>query len=244
MGIVRLQLERLRVHMFGLPILRGIDLEIDEGETYGIVGRNGAGKTTTMRSIMGLIDIHDGRVLIDGEDVTRVDGHHRAKTGVGYVPEDRRLITGMTAEENVLLPAWVNGVEGHEKRLRQIYEILPEAKEFAARPALSLSGGQQKMVALARAMMTGRRLLLLDEPFEGLAAALSHRVATAVKAMQEREGVAVLIAESDLKLAQLLADRVVTLERGEFVEQRQSGPTAAATAATETEETEQTEETT
>jgi branched-chain amino acid transport system ATP-binding protein len=217
--------------MFGLPILRGIDLEIGEGETYGIVGRNGAGKTTTMRSIMGLIDIHDGRVLIDSEDVTRVDGHHRAKAGVGYVPEDRRLITGMTAKENILLPAWVNDVKDHEKRLRQIYEILPEAEEFAARPALSLSGGQQKMVALARAMMTGRRLLLLDEPFEGLAAALSHRVANAVKAMQEREGVAVLIAESDLKLAQLLADRVATLERGEFVEHQEVSPTE------ETEET-------
>lgn len=219
--------------MFGLPILRGIDLEIGEGETCGIVGRNGAGKTTTMRSIMGLVDIHDGRVLIDGEDVTHVDGHHRAKSGAGYVPEDRRLISGMTAEENILLPAWVNDVAEPEKRLRQIYEIIPEAAEFAKRPALSLSGGQQKIVALARAMMTGRRLLLLDEPFEGLAAALSHRVASAVKEMQEREGVAVLIAESDLKLAQLLAGRVVTLERGEFAEQEVPPPVSGTTQTEE-----------
>jgi branched-chain amino acid transport system ATP-binding protein len=222
MGMMRLELDHLQVHLFGIPVLRGISLQIAEGETCGIVGRNGAGKTTTMRSIMGLCEIQEGRILIDGENVTGMKGHERAAMGVGYVPEDRRLIPGLTAEENVLLPAWVNRVDEARSRLARLYEVIPEAADFADRPAMALSGGQQKMVALARAMMTGHRLLLLDEPFEGLAGALAHRVATAVREMQAQEGIAVLVAESDLKLAKLLAERVVTLERGELVDDRES----------------------
>jgi branched-chain amino acid transport system ATP-binding protein len=138
--------------------------------------------------------------------------------GIGYMPEDRRLVPGLSVRDNILLPAMVNDVKDYEERLTLIFEVIPELKEFLLRPALALSGGQQKMVALARAMITGSRLLILDEPLEGLAPAWSQRVTAAVRLLQAEQGVAMLVAESQNELAALFTSDLVHIERGEVVQ--------------------------
>ncbi|MDI3515551.1 MAG: branched-chain amino acid transport system ATP-binding protein, partial [Rhodocyclaceae bacterium] len=167
-----LKIEALNVSIDRTPILRDVVMEVPEGAMVGLIGRNGAGKTTLMRSIMGLLPVDSGAVRIHGEDMTAVPGYRRAGLGVSYLPEDRRLIPELTVEENILMPAWANGLKDAAQRLQWIYGLMPEVRDFRDRRALQLSGGQQKLVALARALMPGRRLLLLDEPFEGVAPVL------------------------------------------------------------------------
>jgi branched-chain amino acid transport system ATP-binding protein len=183
----------------------------------GLIGRNGAGKTTLMRSIMGLIRPTAGRININGADVTAVPGYRRADMGVGYMPEDRRLIPELLVEENVMIPAWANGIEDAAARLERIYELMPEVKGFAERRALQLSGGQQKLVAFARALMTGEHLILLDEPFEGIAPALSRRLAEVLDDLKS-EGVSVLLSESDYTHSAALVEKLFVIERGVLVE--------------------------
>jgi len=142
-----------------------------------------------------------------------VPTHARARLGIGYMPEDRRLILDLTVEENVLVPAWAASLPDAPERLRKIYEYIPEMTELAPRKGLQLSGGQQKLAALARALMCGTRLLLLDEPFEGVAPALAQRLAEVV-ANLKREGMSVMLSESDLQHSERLVDRVVTIDRG------------------------------
>ena len=154
----------LDVDINGTPILRDIGLEIKAGEIVGLIGRNGAGKTTFLRSLMGLLPIRGGKLIFEGDGIESLPGYRRAHMGIGYMPEDRRLVPEMTAEENILVPVWSTNIQGHEDRLAWIYEIIPECKVFRSMAATSLSGWQQNLVALARALMVGLRLLLLDEP--------------------------------------------------------------------------------
>lgn len=211
-----LQLEGVRVNIKEFEILRGVSLAVPPGRIVGLVGRNGAGKTTTLKSIMGLVPVRSGIIRLDGQDLVRTPAHKRARQGIGYVPEDRRLIGTLTVEENILLPAWAMGLNGHAEILDLIYRLMPEVKELAGRRATLLSGGQQKMVALARSLVSGTKLLLLDEPFEGLAPALSQKLGGVIQALQQ-EGLAVLVAESDLKLVSHLAETIYTIERGEIL---------------------------
>ncbi|GBD08559.1 High-affinity branched-chain amino acid transport ATP-binding protein LivF [Candidatus Thermoflexus japonica] len=216
-----LELENVHVSLRGFPILRGVSLEVPAGRIIGLVGRNGAGKTTTLRAIMGLAPVRSGAIRFAGEDLTRLPAHRRAGLGIGYVPEDRRLIGPLTVEENLLLPAWAIGMREAPDRLRWIYRLMPEVQELAGRRAAQLSGGQQKMVALARALMAGSRLLLLDEPFEGLSPALALRIGEILQVLRS-EGLGVLLAESDLHRVSALAERVYTIERGEIVQENAS----------------------
>lgn len=208
-----LEIRGLNVSIEHTPILRDVAMEVPVGAMVGLIGRNGAGKTTLMRSIMGLLAVDDGTIRIDGEDMTAVAGYKRAAHGVSYLPEDRRLIPQLTVEENILMPAWANGLKDAAQRLQWIYGLMPEVKEFRERRALQLSGGQQKLVALARALMPGRRLLLLDEPFEGVAPVLSRRL-TEVIATLRSEGLSVVLSESDDVHSADLVDRSYRIERG------------------------------
>jgi branched-chain amino acid transport system ATP-binding protein len=202
----------LRVSIQSVEVLRGLSLAVAPGEMIGLVGRNGAGKTTTLRAVMGLLPA-EGGIRFAGVDLTRQPTHGRAGLGIGYMPEDRRLVPLLSVEENILLPSWATRDRDGAARLAFVYGLMPEVAAMRARKALLLSGGQQKLVALARALMAGRRLLLLDEPFEGVAPALSQRLAEVIAALKGTE-LGVLIAQSDLNHSAKLVDREYLIERG------------------------------
>lgn len=208
-----LELSNVSASIQGTEILRDVNLKVGKGEMIGLIGRNGAGKTTLNRTIMGIQPVSKGTVTIDGQDMTKVGAHERAKLKVGFMPEDRRLIPALSVEENILLPAWANDIKEAEARLAWIYELMPEVEGFAGRKALQLSGGQQKLVALARALMSGVHILLLDEPFEGVAPALSRRLLEVIKTLKD-EGLSVLLSESDYTHSADLVDKVYLIERG------------------------------
>jgi branched-chain amino acid transport system ATP-binding protein len=208
-----LQIEALRVELQATEVLRGISLALAPGEMIGLLGRNGAGKTTTLRAVMGLVAASGGRITCAGEDLIALPTHRRASRGIGYMPEDRRLVPQLSVEENVLLPSWVTRGIDARARLDFVYDLMPEVAAMRGRKALVLSGGQQKLVALARALTAGTRLLLLDEPFEGVAPALSRRLAEVIGALRGKD-VAVLIAQSDLNHTMSLLDREYRIERG------------------------------
>ena len=209
-----LKIDALDVSIKSVRILRKVRLEVPQGKLAGLIGRNGAGKTTLMRTIMGLVAPSNGTIELEGKPLREVPAHLRARLGVGYMPEDRRIIPQLTVEENVLLPAWAGKARGWEARLQRIYQMIPEVEALRERKGLQLSGGQQKLVALARALMTGTRLLLLDEPFEGVAPVLAHRLAEVV-ALMRNEGVSVILSESDLSHSRKLLDVVFHIDRGE-----------------------------
>jgi branched-chain amino acid transport system ATP-binding protein len=198
-----------------VPILHEIGLSLEEGEMCGLIGRNGAGKTTFMRALMGLVPA-SGKVELGDLDLMAVPPHRRPHLGLGYMPEDRRLVPDFTVEENLMLPAWSMGVAGASGRLDWIVSLMPEIERFRFARANQLSGGQQKMVALGRALMAGTRLLLLDEPFEGLAPALARRLAEVLSTLKQ-QGVSVLLAESNETHVADLLDRVFHIERGRVV---------------------------
>jgi branched-chain amino acid transport system ATP-binding protein len=216
-----LEIEGLSVAIAGAQVLNNVALTAPEGAFAGLIGRNGAGKTTLMRAIMGLLPIKSGSIRIFGQDLTALPAQARAGLGVGYMPEDRRLVPELTVEENILVPAWAMRDAQAEKRLGLAYEILPEVRELAARRASQLSGGQQKLAALARALVSGRKLLLLDEPFEGVAPALAQRIVAAVSALRAG-GAAVLLSESDYVHSSELVDRLYVIERGVVTSREQS----------------------
>jgi branched-chain amino acid transport system ATP-binding protein len=212
-----LAVRSLHVAIDSVVALRGLSLEVPSGRMVGLVGRNGAGKTTLMRSLMGHLAPSRGSVELDGRDLLALPAHARAGLGIGYMPEDRGLVPELTVEENILVPLWVNRALVESERLALVYRVLPELVEMRGRRALLLSGGQQKLVALARALATGTRLLLLDEPFEGVAPALSRRLAEAIASLKGSD-VSVLLAQSDLNHARRLVDAEYVIERGANVQ--------------------------
>lgn len=208
-----LSLEGVFVSIGPVAILRGVDLDIRSGEFAGLIGRNGAGKTTLLRTIMGLLPSASGRLDFESRPLAGLPTHRRAGLGIGYMPEDRRLVPGLSAEENMLVPAWAAGTEHAQSQLERIYELIPELTALRARRALQLSGGQQKLVALGRALMAGRKLLLLDEPFEGVAPVLARRLAEVIAGLRKL-GLSVILSESSMTHAHGLLDRVFTIDRG------------------------------
>ena len=150
---------------------------------------------------------------LNGEEVSRLPAYQRTRLGIGYMPEDRRLIPDLTVQENLLVPAWAARVADTPGRLEKVYRLIPEIRGFAPRKGSQLSGGQQKLVALGRALMCGTRLLLLDEPFEGVAPALAHRLVEVVGALK-KEGMSMIVSESDLQHSERMVDRLLVIDRG------------------------------
>jgi len=212
-----LHIDALDVSIESVGILRGVNLAVGSGRFAGLIGRNGAGKTTLMRSIMGILPWRAGGIAFDGKPLAGVPVHVRAQLGIGYMPEDRRLIPELTVAENVLLPAWSTHAADADARLQRVYNMIPEVGNFAGRKALQLSGGQQKLVALARALMCGDKLLLLDEPFEGVAPVLARRLADVIADLK-RAGLTVILSASSLTHVRELLDDVFQIDRGVVIE--------------------------
>jgi branched-chain amino acid transport system ATP-binding protein len=208
------RLEGLDVAIGAVSILRNVNLELPSSEFTGLIGRNGAGKTTLLRAIMGVLKARNGSIHFDGATLDTMPTHVRARAGIGYMPEDRRLVPNLTVEENVLMPAWAAGLPDVSARLARVYEMIPEVEAFAGRKAMQLSGGQQKLAALARALMCGSRVLLLDEPFEGVAPVLARRLAEVIAGLKE-EGLSILLTESDLSHSRPMLDSLYIIDRGE-----------------------------
>ena len=196
--------------------LKGFSLEIKKGEMVALIGRNGAGKTTLLKSIMGVNKLTKGSIFFENLNLDNFASHSRAALGFGYMPEDRGLIPELTVEENILLPSWtLKQLDGNE-RLSLVYKIMPELKEMSDRKALLLSGGQQKMAALGRALVAGTQLLLLDEPFEGVAPALSQRLGEVIRGLKE-QNLSIILSQSELNHTEDIFDKQYVIERGENV---------------------------
>lgn len=213
-----IQLKNINVEIAGNQVLRNINLHLPAGKVIGVVGHNGAGKTTTLRTIMGLVTPSSGEVIFKKKvNLVKRPAYTRAGDGIGYSPEDRVIFPTLTVEENLCLPCEVLGMSHRDikKRLEQVKGIVPEIKELLPRSGAALSGGQGKMAALGRALMIGRNLLLLDEPFQGLAPRLAHLYTEALARLrQSQPEVCVVITESNAKLLGDIPDRICTIERG------------------------------
>jgi len=206
-----LELDRVETYRGPAQILRSVSLTLAGGEAVCLVGRNGAGKTTTIDTIMGLLPSRSGTVRFKGREVTRLPAHERARLGIGYAPEDCGIFPDLTVEENFQITAWLG-----KETPGEIFAVFPEIKTFLGRRGLHLSGGQKKMLAITRALTLKPAVLLLDEPFEGLAPVVVTRFIEAVRAIKAL-GVSVLIAESHVQNAGRIADRLYAIDRGEII---------------------------
>ena len=214
-----LTLEAVSARIAGISVLRGITTALAPGDIAAVVGRNGAGKTTLLRLIMGFMPHHDGRVLLDGNDLAQVPARDRARLGIGYAPEDRVMFPTFSVEENLRFPCEVIGMKraAVDARLEETLTIVPELKPMLPRSGAALSGGQGKMAALGRAVMAGERIVLLDEPFQGLAPVLAQQYAQSLQRLhQARPTLCVVITESNRSLLKSIPTQTLVLERGEL----------------------------
>ncbi|PZU23136.1 MAG: ABC transporter ATP-binding protein [Shinella sp.] len=193
--------------------LHGVDLKVGEGEMITILGRNGVGKTTTLRTIMGMIRNRKGSIRLAGKDMLSVPLHKTAKHGIGFVPEERGIFATLTVEENLMLPPVVaaGGMD-----LDEIYELFPNLLERRASPGTKLSGGEQQMLAMARILRTGIKVLLLDEPTEGLAPVIVQRIGEVLQKLKGR-GMTVVLVEQNFRFAAKITDRFYLMDHGQMV---------------------------
>jgi branched-chain amino acid transport system ATP-binding protein len=194
-------------------VLHGVDFHVDEGEVVTLLGRNGAGRTSTLRAILGLIGRRAGSIKVRGAETTGLATHRIARLGIGYCPEERGIFSSLSAEENLMLPLTL-GESGMS--VAQIYAMFPNLKERAASQGTRLSGGEQQMLAVARILRTGARLLLLDEISEGLAPVIVQKLAEMIRTLKAK-GYTVLLVEQNFRFAAPLADRFYVMEHGRIV---------------------------
>jgi branched-chain amino acid transport system ATP-binding protein len=196
-------------------VLHGVNLRVNEGEVVALLGRNGAGRTTTMRALVGLVGNRKGSIRIRGEETVRMAPHRIARLGVGYCPEERGIFASLTAEENLMLPP---AIAQGGMSVAEIYEMFPNLKERANSPGTRLSGGEQQMLAVARILRTGARLLLLDEISEGLAPVIVQKLAETIRTLKAK-GYTILLVEQNFRFAAPLADRFYVMEHGKIVKE-------------------------
>jgi branched-chain amino acid transport system ATP-binding protein len=213
-----LELKDIHVHRGAVHVLNGVSINVVKGEVVCLVGRNGAGKTTIAETVIGYLPIRAGQVLLHDEEITDLAPFQRARRGIGYAPDYAGIFADLTVAENLMISELALAASGRSRDAVEahILAIFPEIREFAHRPGRNLSGGQKKMVAIARSMALAPSLLLLDEAFEGLAPVVVSRFSDAVAKIKQM-GVAVLMAESHLAAAARVADRIYAIDRGEII---------------------------
>ena len=196
-------------------VLHGVNLHVDEGEVVTLLGRNGAGRTSTLRAIMGLIGRREGSIQVHGKETVAMATHRIARLGIGYCPEERAIFSSLSAEENLMLPPELapGGMS-----VAQIYTMFPNLKERASSQGTRLSGGEQQMLAVARILRTGARLLLLDEISEGLAPVIVQKLAEMVSTLR-KQGYTIVMVEQNFRFAAPLADRFLVMEHGEVIQE-------------------------
>jgi branched-chain amino acid transport system ATP-binding protein len=195
-------------------ILHGVDLKVHKGEVVTLLGRNGAGRTTTLKAIMGMVGKRTGSIRLFGQETVNMATHQVARLGLGYCPEERGIFASLSCEENLLLPP---AVADGGMSIDELYELFPNLKERRNSPGTRLSGGEQQMLAVARILRTGAKLLLLDEISEGLAPVIVQALARTVRTLRER-GFTVVMVEQNFRFAAPLADRFYVMEHGRIVE--------------------------
>lgn len=212
-----LEIERLNVFIGSVHAVRNATLSCKKGEIVCIIGPNGAGKTSTLKGIIGLLPAKADKLLFEGINILKMPPHKRVRLGIGFSPEDRRLYPELTVEENVLMPTYVMNFRKDtvEHIKKEVFNIFPMLNRLWKRKGIQLSGGEQKMVAIARALAYNPKLVLLDEPFEGLMPRLRTSLAEGIRLMKER-GIAMLIAESSFTEVLQFADKIYKIERGEI----------------------------
>ena len=199
-----------------IQALHNVDVEVRKGEIVTLIGANGAGKSTLMMSLFGNPKASAGRIVFDGEDITRVHTHEIARRGIALVPEGRRIFPAMTVEENLLLGAFTRSDGDIGKDLQAAYELFPILAERSKQPAGTFSGGEQQMLAMGRAMMSRPQLLMLDEPSMGLSPLMMKRIMTTIRTLQE-QGTTILLVEQNAQAALRLANKGYVLEVGKIV---------------------------
>lgn len=212
-----LQVEALNQYYGAAHILRGISLEVKKGECLTLLGRNGVGKTTLLKCLMGVLPVASGRVTFEGMEITRRAPHERARAGIAYVPQGREIFARLTVEENLMMGMAVLPARRAKKIKGEVYELFPVLKDMLRRRGGDLSGGQQQQLAIARALLAEPRLIIFDEPTEGIQPSIIKDIERVIRLLRERGDMGILLCEQYFDFAHALADRFVVLSRGEVV---------------------------
>ena len=204
-------INNLEVSIGKINILQSVSLKVRKFSS--VIGRNGAGKTTLMRAIMNILPSQSGYIQFQNKNLNNLKTYNMSKLGIGYMPEDRRLVPDLSVKDNIMIPLWSLNKKNSYNQLEEVLSFIPELKDFLNRQAFQLSGGQQKLVALARAMIVGKNLLLLDEPFEGVAPALAERLVELISNLN-KDNLITLITESDESFSKKIKADIIRIERG------------------------------
>jgi branched-chain amino acid transport system ATP-binding protein len=216
-----LEIKDIHVHYGKIAALKGISVEVGQGEVVTLIGANGAGKSTTLKTISGLRPLSSGRIIFDGKDISRMPGHRRVLAGIGQAPEGRGIFPGMTVTENLLMGAYARKGD-LTKDLNEVFDLFPRLAERKSQAGGTMSGGEQQMLAIGRALMTQPKVLLLDEPSMGLAPVLVTQIFSIVQEINRR-GTTVLLVEQNAQQALQVADRAYVLETGRIVKSAAAG---------------------
>jgi urea transport system ATP-binding protein len=212
-----LEVEQLNQYYGSSHTLRGISLTVKKGECLTLLGRNGVGKTTLLKCMMGVLPVSSGSVKLEGRDITGLTPHERARSGIAYVPQGREIFARLTVEENLLMGMATKPARQASQIKGEIYELFPVLKEMLQRRGGDLSGGQQQQLAIARALLAEPKLIIFDEPTEGIQPSIIKDIARVIRLLRERGDMGIILCEQYFDFARELADKFVVLSRGEVV---------------------------
>lgn len=212
-----LKIQAINQYYGGSHTLRGVSLSLKQGECLALLGRNGVGKTTLLKCLMGVLPVASGSIHFNGADITRLTPHQRATRGIAYVPQGRDIFARLTVEENILMGMATKPASAARRIKGEIFELFPVLKTMLGRRGGDLSGGQQQQLAIARALVSEPRLVILDEPTEGIQPSIIKDIANVIRLLRERGDIGILLCEQYFEFARELADQFVVLSRGEVV---------------------------